>query len=206
MRIRSYYNDNEILSNLYTFGGEWQTQDGVEYKGLYHKYIPTGEIYTEGKWNQNTSKKLVKLEKLSADAKIYRSLRPDIKIGTQTILPLFTYKPQPSDYTTGYITRYFLKKVNEDYIYEVDDIQYYDQLGNVIDLHLYTGAIVKWYISGETNDVVRGNVTTYGVINKNKKALKDAELQMPGISKLVTDVLQYYSDTDYIVPSDINEK
>lgn len=205
MRIRSYYNENEIIPNLYTFGGEWQTTDGVEYKGLYHKYIPTDEVYTQSNWNRFTSVKLIKFKEIPADVKLYNKIKTDIQIGTQPVIPLLTYKPTPEDYTKGFITRYFLKKINENFIYEVDDIQYYDQLSNVIDLHLYSGAIVTWFISGETADVVNNNITTQGVITKNKLALKQAEKQIPGISKLITNVLQYYSDTEFVVPADINE-
>ena len=205
MRIRSYYRENEIIPNLYTFGAEWQTPDGVEYKGLYHKYIPTNEVYTQSNWNRFTSVKLIEFKEIPESVKLYNKIKSDIEIGTQSIIPLLTYKPTSADYTKGFITRYFLKKVNENFIYEVDDIQYYDRLSNVIDLHLYSGAIVTWFIAGETVDVVNGNITTQGVVTKNKLALKQAETQIPGISKLIINVLQYYSDIDYIVPKDINE-
>ena len=36
-RIKTYYNDSEIVTDLYTFGKEWQLQNGAEYIGLYHK-------------------------------------------------------------------------------------------------------------------------------------------------------------------------
>jgi hypothetical protein len=205
MRIRSYYSDNEILFNLYTTGKEWQLQDGTEYKGLYHKYITTNEVYTEGSWNRDTSVKLIEYKEIPAQVKIYNKLKPDIKIGTQSVNILFTVSPTLSDFTTGYITRYFLKKINEDYIYEVDDLQYYDQLSNVIDLHLYIGVSIKWYITGELIDTVNGSITVPGIITKNKQSLRDAEKQLPGISKLITNLSQYYTDTDYIVPKDINQ-
>jgi hypothetical protein len=207
MRIRSYYSDNEIIPNLYTFGGEWQLQDGTEYKGLYHKYIPTDEIYTEGTWKIDKSVKLIEFTKIPAEVKLYKKIKTDIKIGTQSIIPLTTaYKPSADDYATGYITRYFLKKYNQSLIYEVDDIQYFNHLNNIIDVHLYIGAIVKWYITGETVDTINGTIKTPGVITKNKQSLKEAEKQLIGISRLVTNLTQYYTDTDYIVPADINKK
>jgi hypothetical protein len=205
MRIRSYYSDNEILTSLYTFGKEWQLPDGIEYKGLYHKYIPTGEVYTEGTWNRNKSVKLTEYIEIPEYSKLYRKIKSDIKIGTESPVPIVSFKPTLQDYSTGYINRYFLKRVNNDLIYEVDDIQYYDQLSNVIDLHLYTGAIVKWFITGETTDTTSGVAIVPGVITKNKQAIREAEKQISGISKLVTNLLQYYEDTDYVVPKDINE-
>ena len=82
MRIRSYYSDSEIIPNLYTFGKEWQLTDGSEYKGLYHKYKSTGEIYTEAVWNQRSSVSLSEYKELSASIKLYRKLKSDIQIGT----------------------------------------------------------------------------------------------------------------------------
>lgn len=206
MRIRSYYSDNEIIPNLYTFGKEWQTPDGTEYIGLYHKYITTDEIYTEPTWDQNKSVELLEYTEIPPEVKLYKNLmNSNVIIGTQTITALTSFKPTQENYSDGYITRYFLKKVNEDLIYEVDDIQYFDQLRNVIDVHLYDGAAVKWYITGETVDTVNGSTTTLGVITKNRKAIKDAEPIVPGISKLITNLLEYYEDTTYVIPTDINE-
>jgi hypothetical protein len=75
----------------------------------------------------------------------------------------------------------------------------------VIDLHLYIGVSIKWYITGELIDTVNGSITVPGIITKNKQSLRDAEKQLPGISKLITNLSQYYTDTDYIVPKDINQ-
>ena len=61
MRQKQIYKESEITTDLYTWGEEWQTEDGVEYKGLYHKYT-TGEIYTQPVWNELSSKKLVKYQ------------------------------------------------------------------------------------------------------------------------------------------------
>ena len=38
MRQKQIYKDSEITTDLYTWGEEWQTEDGVEYKGLYHNF------------------------------------------------------------------------------------------------------------------------------------------------------------------------
>jgi hypothetical protein len=205
MRIRSYYSDSEIIPNLYTFGNEWQLTDGSEYKGLYHKYKSTGEIYTEAVWNQRSSVSLSEYKELPASVKLYRKLKSDIQIGTATINPLVAYTPTPQEYSVGYITRYFLKKCNEDLIYEVDVTQYTNQLTSVIDSHLYISAAITWFITGETVDVTTNNVKTRGVISKNRQSIRNTENQMPGITRLLKNLLQYYTDTDYVVPRDINK-
>ena len=59
-RRKLYYPDNQIEKNLYTKGKEWMTlEDWKEYIGPYHRYV-TGEVFTEGDWNQFASKKLVR--------------------------------------------------------------------------------------------------------------------------------------------------
>ena len=57
-RIKSHYTVAEQELNLYTFGKEFMTTDRKEYRGLYHKYLLTNEIYTNSTYT-NDSKKLI---------------------------------------------------------------------------------------------------------------------------------------------------
>jgi len=43
-----------------------------------------------------------------------------------------------------------------------------------------------------------------GVIELNTKEIQRMEQTLPGISKKLTNPLQYYTDTDFVVPRDIN--
>ena len=69
---------DEIITNLYTSGGEFETEDGKEYRGMYHRYL-TNEIYTEANWDPRISKKLKPLiRKVNKDTP-YADLKRNLK-------------------------------------------------------------------------------------------------------------------------------
>lgn len=200
-RLKIKYSIDEIINDQYTFGGEWMTEDSVEYIGLYHKYT-TGEVYTRPTWDATISKKLVayvdtttakyKYDTISnLNNKQYKSVQP-----YKVIVKI-------EDYNLGYITRYFCKKRNENLIIEVSELQYEDWLNMQIDNILYNILPVKWFIAGPIDDEF-GPVTKYGVRTKNIRAIQEADRQMSGLVSYITNYLQFYSDTDFIVPKDIN--
>jgi len=47
MRQKAYYTKSDTENNLYTIGNKYMLSDTTEYKGSYHRYISTNEIYTE---------------------------------------------------------------------------------------------------------------------------------------------------------------
>ena len=192
----------EITTNLHTTGKEWQTEDGVEYRGAYHRYI-TNETYTGAAWNAKTSKKLIPY--VSQDITNYTYIQLKKNLRTKYI------KPQPAtptissqDRKSGVIFRYFIKKNNEQLIIEIDKLQFDAWQSNVIDPNIYQAIQVKWYISGNVNDDTTGGVVTQGVRTKNLQQIKFYTQSMPGLDTILTDPLQYYSDDDFKAPKDIN--
>jgi hypothetical protein len=200
-RLKIRYSLDEIIPNQYTFGGEWMTEDSVEYIGLYHKYT-TGEVYTKPVWDSKLSKKLVTYVDTNTLKYKYDLLKYNTP-KTYTSVQPYKIVTTLTDYNLGYITRYFCKKRNESIIIEVSELQYNDWISMRIDNVLYDMITLKWYIAGSVDDEF-GVVTNYGVQTKNKRAVDGAEKQMPGISLYLTNYLQFYSDTDFIVPKDIN--
>lgn len=201
MRIKLFYSPDEITNNLYTFGKEWMNADAVEYIGLYHKYT-TGEVYTEGKWNPNKSIKLFEYQAIDTLKYQYQQLK---EINTISISPI---QYQPENSITGVsqqIQRYFIQKKNEpDIIIEIDDAQYELFLTNKIDQNIYTAVQLTWYITGPINDVVINDTKQLGIITRNRNSVKSAEQFMPGIGKKLDNLLELYTDTDFVVPRDIN--
>lgn len=201
MRKRLHYTPNQITFNLYTTGSQWMTEDGVEFLGPYHTYT-TGEIYSQSKWNEKTSKKLVPLVLESTDNYVYKQLKTiQTKFDTpQSTQPIITIQAR----NTGFITRYFLKKSNESIITEVDESQY-DKWGiQKIDSNIWNATQITWYITGNLHDELQHGVLVQGVIEKNLQEIQRAEIEVPGISLVLTNPVQYYSDTDFVVPKDIN--
>jgi hypothetical protein len=201
-RLKIYYSVDEITNNLYTTGSELMSELGSNYIGLYHTYDSTGETYSGGTWNPITSIKLIPYTKPDPTLNVYKSLKQP-KISSKNVA---TYKLTitSQNRVDGVVTRFFLKKVNETLFIEVSLQTWTEWQSNKIDRNLYGGVQLDWYISGPIEDARQNGVYNPGVISKNKKQILAAEFTLPGISKKLNNPLEFYTDTDFIVPRDIN--
>lgn len=209
MRKKAYYTTAEIINNLYTTGNEWQLIDGTNYVGSYHKYT-TGETYTGAIWDNNLSKQLMPYQEIPVSKAMYRkaisngfgdkSIKTKYKSPNKSILTVTV-----EDRNKGFCYRYFIKKVNQFDIQEIDESQYNDWISKKIDPNLYTAVKITWYISGNIQDERSNNAVKKGVITKNLTELKRAEKSLSGISGKLTNLTEYYTDSDFLVPKDINK-
>jgi hypothetical protein len=201
MRKRLHYTLNQITENLYTSGSEWMTLDGTEYIGLYHTYI-TNEIFTQSTWDSKRSKQLFPYVEKNSMVDQFKKLKTiATKFETPVIhIPIITQQ----DRKQGSITRYFLKKINEQTIVEIDLEQFNDVATGKIDNNLYIAAKIEWSISGPLENSYSNGTTILGVKTKNHKAIIEAEKLLPGIATRLTNLVEYYSDTDFLAPQDIN--
>jgi hypothetical protein len=201
-RLKIYYSVDEITNNLYTTGSELMSELGSNYIGLYHIYNSTGETYSGATWNPITSIKLIPYSKPDPMLNAYKTLKQP-KTSFKNIQ---TYKLTITEQNRfdGVVTRFFLKKVNEDLFIEVSEQTWTEWQSNKIDRNLYGGVQLDWYISGPIDDTRHNGVLKPGVISRNKKQIAAAEFTLPGISKKLTNPLEFYTDTDFVVPSDIN--
>jgi hypothetical protein len=78
MRIKSTYQISEIETDLYTDGTVYETEDGIPYVGIYHKYKTTGELYTEPNWNERYSKRLRVIDRTPVELLVYKKLKPSM--------------------------------------------------------------------------------------------------------------------------------
>ena len=202
-RLKLYYPVDEITPNLFTQGKEFMTEDNVEYIGGYHRYI-TGEIYTESNWNVRKSKRLIKyVENVTKQTFIYDTLKPNLTL--KYIQPnAHSVTISKNDISIGYITRYFIKKINNESIIEINQTQYNAWLQDVIEKKMHIAISLTWYISGAIEDKTSGVVTIPGVVSKNQKQVSYANKTLPGVSNMLTNLIEYYTDNDYSVPVDIN--
>jgi hypothetical protein len=200
-RLKLYYPVDEITNDLYTYGSELMTEDNVEYIGPFHRYI-TGEVYTRSKWDAKTSKKLIPFKQTGPQT-IYKNLKPDIQL--RHVTPIST-KPiiTSENISAGSIQRYFISKQNETIIFEIDAKQYSKWSNNQIDNKIYKAVQLTWTLTGPKEDTKQGNVTIPGVTTKNTQQINAAAKTIPKIKTILNDPLQFYVDTDYIKPVDIN--
>lgn len=201
MRIKSYYSANEIVNNLYTTGQELMTTDNVEYVGLYHKYT-TGEIYSQPTWDKNKSVKLIKYKDQPESVIEYNKIS-DIEINYKSF-NTYNVAITKENINKGYVDRFIIKRANDNVFYEVNSDTYDMYTREDIDPVLYLAVKFKWYITGNINDVIQGNILIPGVKSNNYKELQTAEKTVPNIMSYLTDLLQHYVDNDNVTPKDIN--
>lgn len=201
MRIKITYLPDEITNNLYTFGKEWMGIDNTEYIGLYHTYS-TGETYSEGVWNSKKSIKLIPYEDVSSLKYQYKKLN---SVNTAYVTPTPYQAENSISINQEQIQRYFLQRKNDlNDIIEIDSTQFDLYANQQIDNNLYTAIQLTWYISGNTQDTMINGSKQFGIVSKNRNAVVNAERRMPGITSKLSNLLEFYTDTDFVVPRDIN--
>ena len=201
-RLKSYYTADEITNNLYTSGSEFMTEDNAEYIGLYHAYT-TGERYTNETWNSKISKRLLPFTRFDTTNEQYFLLKPNIILNYEiptTSAAVITKQ----DINNGYVNRYFLQKINETKILEVNQTTYEKWASNIIDKKLYNATSLQWSITGNIEDITIGGVLTMGIISKNKQAIETASSTIPDLALVLPNLAQYYTDINYFIPADIN--
>lgn len=105
-----------------------------------------------------------------------------IAFNTATVIKPFVPKPKESDYETGYINRYFIRKVNEIAapIVEINRTQY-----NTLKKHpYYITTTFRWKIQIKAFDEI-------SIEQSNKNILTLREFEMPGISKVLPGLRQF---------------
>jgi len=100
-------------------------------------------------------------------------------------------KPVPTseDYATGYIKRFFAKKINENFIFEVS----YLTTSN-INTNLYKTVEVKWKISGPKNNVYKGSILDKNGVEESNKFEIDRVRKEEGIdlSDTLANLLEFW--------------
>lgn len=203
-RKKTYYNIDETTNNLFTTGKQWMTLDKKEYKGAYHTYL-TGEVFTGATWNPKTAKMLIAYQSpnINPSIRIYKKLKPKVKTAYKSVnssIPTITN----INAISGKLTRYFYKRYDNETIFETTKSSYREIEQNRVDTKLYTIQTIQWHITGPKQDEYKNGVFIPGVVTKNTNQIKFVSQTMPGIKNILTDPLQYYTDSDFIAPTDIN--
>lgn len=201
-RKKVRYTKDEITNNLYTTGQEWMTTDNEDYIGLYHRYS-TGEVYTNAKWNANTSAELIKYKQTPTANKSYKKIKSNIVTTYESLQPIKIEITQ-TNINDGYIDRYFIQNIVTNNIIEINIDQQKKLKENKFDPNLYISTSIRWYITGNLETIIKNGVTLKSVTDKNLDQINIAARTIPTISTYLTNLSEYFSDTTYIVPKDIN--
>jgi hypothetical protein len=112
---------------------------------------------------------------------------PDI--GGITDILITKPKPLPEDYTKGYITRVFVKKINENII---NEISYANK--SAINVNLYKTVQVKWKITGPKNNIYKANILDKAGVTEQNKFEIDRVRKEEGVdlSGVLNNPLEYW--------------
>ena len=100
------------------------------------------------------------------------------------------YKPVPTlkDYEKGYINRYFVQKINDLTITEVDKDRY-----NKIYTNYFNKLVIQWIISGPKNNQYKNKILDRkGVQEQNIQTLAENEKSMKGIKNYLNNPLEFW--------------
>lgn len=141
---------------LYTKGYEFSL-DGKNYIGEYHY---EGTIAKTGPIKSDDSKPLRRFYNIQDHYLYDKSFNFEVKVlGYANPIP-YLYKPREQVYISGYDSRYFVEKVDDEnsYAIEIDQTQY-QKIGKPggIDSGLYLSAIVNWRFTGIREEVIKHN-------------------------------------------------
>ena len=201
MRQKTYYTVDEITNNLYTTGSAWMDESGVEYIGLYHQYT-TGETYTQPVWSYYNSVKLIKYENVKLDVATYKKLK-SIRTAYVDFVP-YIVKLTPYDINNGFISRFFIQKINELRVIEIDSATFIKWQLKEIDPNIHVAVQLIWYISGTLTDETQDSVYMPSIITLNTNAIRTAKETIRNIDTILTNPLELYVDDTVVKPTDIN--
>ena len=105
------------------------------------------------------------------------------------VYPVY-FKPFPitKDYVKGYINRYFVQKINDLTITEVNKNKY-----NEISSTVYNKLSIRWIISGPKNNVYKNKMLDRtGVTEQNIKTLNVSENKMKGLKTYLNNPLEFW--------------
>ena len=100
------------------------------------------------------------------------------------------YKPLPTskDYSKGYINRYFVQKINDLTITEVNKNKYND-----IYTNYFNKLVIQWIISGPKNNVYKNKILDRkGVQEQNIEILNISENKMTDIKNYLNNPLEFW--------------
>jgi len=127
------------------------------------------------------------------------------KDNKQDLLQILDKLPHPvkpvvtqSDAVAGFITRYFVKLVNDDYYIVEIDLKQYERLKKNFR---FATTKLQWKIVGKKETLMlQTGVNIYGVADTNRLEVINADLTFKGIRNYISDYLELWVTEDEIIP------
>jgi hypothetical protein len=104
----------------------------------------------------------------------------------------FVPSPTDTDYSNGFIQRYFVQRVSDvnGFVFEID----LDTHQSLLTNPYFISTILRWRITGPINETFKidGSVDDKGVILSNKASIGIAASTLKNIGLYLTNPLQFY--------------
>jgi hypothetical protein len=124
-------------------------------------------------------------------SKKYNDLRPGNKSTLRTAVNSFIPTPTDVDYAKGYITRFFVQRVNDKSspVFEVSNVEFGKLQSNV----LFNTTSLRWRISGpkEMQFDSDGRILDKGIKESNKKSIELASDNIINLKLYLPNTLQF---------------
>jgi hypothetical protein len=215
----NFHKKEDLITDLYTEGGQFMLLDvdptipradkmqrytANEYVGYYHIFS-NGAVYT-GRTYTAQSRKLDRFQHtllsevpridvagnnmMSDNTKRYRLMTG--RAFHNHIVPRdFLPNPDVTSYRRGNFNRYFAQKRTDLSLIEISETMYFS-LNNDnsagLDQFTYYADKISWSISGKAQDVR----------NANRRVLERKEIDLPGITNYLPDLLEFWRGEDII--------
>jgi hypothetical protein len=176
-RFSSRKNNNTYL---YTKGREFSLF-GQNYIGEYHY---DGSTPKTGPIPSDSSQKLTRFYNIKDHYTYDKTFNFNTKVLTFTNPIPYLYRPKDTVYLSGYDSRYFVEKVDDEnsYAIEIDQIQY-QGMGKQggIDNGLYLAVTLNWKFTGRREDIIK----------HNEQELQKASVKLPTVAYAVKSTLEF---------------
>jgi hypothetical protein len=183
---RPYFGLHQIITGLYTNGGEFILADGRDYVGPFH-ILPTGQRFSDFRPKPGSVELFERRIEATDDSLLYNSLTGR---GAGKHVNPVTHNPQPTpqQYRTGKMERFFVQKRNSplNTIVEINAEQY-NQINKEnrpgINGVLWNKIMILWRIS---------TIPAEDAAVLNRRTLQETEDKFPGIGLYLSDILEFY--------------
>lgn len=118
------------------------------------------------------------------------SVKGIVGLGSYNYITPTTYTPTitQDDYDYGYITRFFIARINYFDIFETNNKDY-----NLANSSYYNKTKIDWKITGPEFNVYSGKMLeTTGVVNYNILRIREASVYIPNIELILKNPKQFW--------------
>jgi hypothetical protein len=123
---------------------------------------------------------------------MYKDIANNLELFTVQIPQTIVPTPTNSDYSVGFIRRYFCQRANDENgnVFEISEETYGDLKANPF----WKVGDIKWRISGPLDTVFKndGRIDDMGVRTSNRAAMSLAVKDIKNISLYLPNILQFY--------------